>query len=79
MQRTVPDAKRRLEQVRGIHGAARGGTGADHGVDFVDEHDRARIGLKLLDHLLEALFEVAAVARTGEQRPHVEGRTQSRP
>ena len=64
--------ERRLEQVRGIHRAARGGAGADHGVDLVDEHDRAGIGLELLDHLLEALLEVAAIARAGEQRAHVE-------
>ena len=64
--------ERRLEQVRGIHRAAGGGAGADHGVDLVDEHDRARIGLDLLDHLLEPLLEVAAVARAGEQRAHVE-------
>ncbi len=64
--------ERRLEQVRRIHRAARGRARADHGVDLVDEHDRARIGLELLDHLLEALLEVAAVAGTGEQRAHVE-------
>ena len=72
MQRSVPDGQRRLEQVRGIHRAAGGGAGADHGVDLVDEHDRARIGLELLDHLLEPLLEVAAIARAGEQRAHVE-------
>ena len=72
MQRIVPAGKRRLEQVRRIHRAAGGGAGADHGVDLVDEHDRARIGLDLLDHLLEALLEIAAIARAGEQRAHVE-------
>ncbi len=41
-------------------------------MNLVDEHDRARIGLDLLDHLLEPLLEVAAIARAGEQRPHVE-------
>ena len=64
--------QRRLEQVRRIHRAARGRARADHGVDLVDEHDGARIGFELLDHLLEALLEVAAVARAGEQRAHVE-------
>ncbi len=64
--------QRRLEQVRGVHRAAGGRAGADHGVDLVDEHDRAGIGLELLDHLLEALLEVAAIARAGEQRAHVE-------
>ena len=64
--------QRRLEQVRGIHGAAGGGAGADHGVDLVDEHDRAGIGLDLLDDLLEPLLEIAAIARAGKQRAHVE-------
>src|SRR3546814_17883553 len=34
--------QRGLEQVRRIHRAARGGTGTDDGVDFVDEQDRVR-------------------------------------
>ena len=41
-------------------------------MDLVDEHDRARIGLDLLDDLLEALLEIAAIARAGEQRAHIE-------
>ena len=72
MQRTVPDAKRRLEQVRCVHGAAGRGAGADHGVDLVDEQDGAGIGLELLDDLLEPLLEIAAIARAGKQRAHVE-------
>ena len=72
MQRIVPDASAGFEQIRRIHRAAGGCASADHGVDLVDEHDRAGIGLDLLDHLLEALFEIAAIARAGEQRAHVE-------
>ena len=68
----VAGGERGLEQVGGVHRAARGGAGADHGVDLVDEHDRAGIGLDLLDHLLEPLLEVAAVAGAGQQRAHVE-------
>ena len=64
--------QRGLEQVGGIHRAAGGRAGADHGMDLVDEHDRAGIGLELLDHLLEAFLEVAAIARAGEQGAHVE-------
>jgi hypothetical protein len=41
-------------------------------MDLVDEHDGAGIGFELLDHLLEPLLEVAAVARAGQQRAHVE-------
>ena len=72
MQRRVPPAKRGLQQVRGIHGAARGGAGTDHRVDFVDEHDGAGTGFDFLDHGLEALFEIAAIAGAGEQHAHVE-------
>ena len=72
MQRSVPRLQRRLQQVRRIHRAARGGASADHGVDLVDEQDRAWIVLDLLHHGLQALFEIAAIARAGEQRAHVE-------
>ena len=41
-------------------------------MDFVDEQDRARIVLELLDHLLQPLLEIAAVAGAGQQRAHVE-------
>ena len=64
--------QRRLEQVRRVHGAARGGAGADHGVDLVDEQDAAGIVLDLLHDGLEPFLEVAAIARAGQQRAHVE-------
>ena len=64
--------ERRLEQIGGIHRAARRRAGADDGVDFVDEQNRVLVLLDLLHHLLEALLEVAAIARAGEQRAHVE-------
>lgn len=64
--------ERWLQQVRGVHRAARGRTGADHRVDLVDEHDRLGVLLDLLHHLLEAFLEIAAIARAGEQRAHVE-------
>ena len=61
-----------LEQIRRIHRATGGGARADHGVDFVDEQDGAGIGLKLLDDLLEPFLEIAAIARAGKERAHVE-------
>ena len=64
--------KRRLQQVGGIHGSARGGTGTNDRVDLVDEHDGARAGLDFLHHGLEALLEVTTVTGTGEKRAHVE-------
>ncbi len=65
--------ERRLEQVGGVHRAAGRGPGADHGMDLVDEQDRVLVLLDLLHHLLEALLEIAAIPRPGEQRAHVEG------
>ena len=62
----------RLDQVGGIHDAAGGGAGADHGVDLVDEQDGARLLLQLGDHGLQALLEVAAILGAGDQRAHVE-------
>src|SRR5262249_57824871 len=41
-------------------------------VDLVNEPDGAGIRLDLLDHRLETFLEVAAIARPGEQRSHVE-------
>ena len=64
--------QRGLQKVGGVHGAARGGARTDDGVDLVDEQDRARIVLDLLHHRLQAFLEVAAIARTGQQRAHVE-------
>ena len=64
--------QRRLEQVGRVHRAAGGGAGADHGVDFVDEQDGVRMRLQFLQHLFQPLLEIAAVARAGEQRAHVE-------
>ena len=64
--------ERRLEQVGGVQRAARGGAGADHGVDLVDEQDRVRVVDQLLEHRLQALLEIAAVLGAGEQRAHVE-------
>ena len=50
----------------------RGRAGADQGVDLVDEEDRVRLVLQLLEHALQALLEVAAVLGAGQQRAHVQ-------
>ncbi len=63
----------RLDQVRGIHHAARRCAGADDGVNFVDEEDRARLLLDLREHGLQALLEIAPVLGAGDERAHVEG------
>ncbi len=64
--------QRGLQQVGRIERSARGRAGADQRVDFVDEEDRVRIVLQLLEHPLQPLLEVAAVLGAGQQRAHVE-------
>jgi hypothetical protein len=61
----------RLEDRRGVDGAL-GGTGTHEGVELVDEEDDVAAGADLLEHLLEALLEVAAVAGAGDQGAEVE-------
>ena len=62
----------RLEQVGGVDRAL-GGAGADDRVQLVDEEDDAAVGRgDLLEHGLEALLELAAVLRAGQQRAEVE-------
>ena len=41
-------------------------------MDLVDEEDRALQRLQLLHHRFHALLEIAAIARAGDQRAHVE-------
>ena len=72
MQRMLPAGERRLQQVGRVHRAAAGGAGADHGVDLVDEQDRAAHRLEFGRHRLQPLLEIAAIARAGQQRAHVE-------
>ena len=49
-----------------------GGAGADERVQLVDEQDDVAARADLLQHLLEALLEVAAVAGAGDERAEVE-------
>ena len=64
--------ERGLEHVAGIHGAF-GLAGADHGVQLVDEQDDLAFLLgEVVEHALEALFELAAELGAGDQRAHVE-------
>ena len=64
--------QRRLEDVRGVDRAL-GGAGPDERVELVDEEDRVVRVPELLDDLLEALLELAAVLRAGDERADVEG------
>ena len=64
--------QRRLQEVGRVHGAV-GLAGADQRMHLVDEQDdvaaRAR---HLLQHRLEALLELAAILRAGDERAHIE-------
>ena len=62
-----------LQQVRGVHRSAAGRTRADDRMDLVDEQDRPLRRLEFGQHLLEPFLEVAAIARAGEERSHVQG------
>ena len=68
----IAGGEQRLDQRREIHRAAGDRAGADGRVDLVDEEDRLRPRAERLDDRLEALLEVAAEARAGEQRAGVE-------
>ena len=61
----------RLEDARGVDRAL-GRAGADERVQLVDEEDDVAAGADLLQHLLQALLEVAAVAGPGDERAEVE-------
>ena len=64
--------ERGLEHVAGVHGAF-GLAGADHGVQLVDEQDDLAFLLgEIVEHGLEALFELAAELGARDQRAHVE-------
>ena len=61
----------RLEDRRRVDRAF-GRTGTHERVQLVDEQDDVAAGADLLQHLLQALLEVTAVAGTGDQRAEVE-------
>ena len=49
------------------------GAGADHGVQLVDEQHDLAFGVDdFLQHRLQAILELAAILRAGDQRAHVE-------
>ena len=65
--------ERGLQEVRGVHRAF-GLAGADQRMHLVDEQDDAALGRRhLLENRFQALLELAAVFRAGDQRAHVKG------
>ncbi len=63
--------ERRLEDVRGVERPF-GGARAHQRVQLVDEHDDVRVLGELLHDRLEALFELTAVLRAGDDQRDVE-------
>ena len=63
--------ERRLEDVGGVHRAL-GTAGADDAVDLVDEEDDVAGFADLLDDGLDALLELAAVLRAGDEQREIE-------
>ena len=63
----------RLEDVGGVH-RARGASGADQGMDFIDEEDDLSVALHdFLDDPLEPFLKFALVLGAGNQGAQVEG------
>ena len=71
-QAQLAAGEHRLDHVAGVHRAF-GGAGPDDGVELVDEGDdlALRVG-DLLQHRLQALFELPAVLRACDHRREVE-------
>jgi len=65
------NSQRRLEDVGGVDRAF-GCPGPHEGVQLVDKEDRVVCAAQLLDDLLEALLELAAVLSSGHQRSDVQ-------
>src|SRR5438045_2664610 len=64
--------ERRLQQVGGVDRAFRR-AGSDEGVQLVDEQDHLSVGaLDLLEHGLQAVFELTAVFRAGDESAKIE-------
>ena len=61
----------RLQDVGGIDRAF-GGSGADDGMQLVDEENAVTRGADLLDDLLQALLELAAILGARDQRADVQ-------
>jgi hypothetical protein len=63
--------KHRLEDARRVD-CALGRPRSYKGMQLIDEQNDVAARLDLLEHLLETLFEVTAVAGSGDQRTEVE-------
>ncbi len=72
-QSQLTTGQHRLDHVARIHRGFAGGTGADDGVQLIDEgDDLTGRTLDLVEHGLEPLLEFAAVLRAGDHRTEVQ-------
>ena len=72
MQRSSPLASAGLIRLEASITPPEAAPGADHGMDLIDEENRAGLLLHLGEHRLQALLEIAAVLGARDQRAHVE-------
>src|SRR5680860_1655219 len=68
----IARCEHRLDEIRRVHYATGRGTGADDGVNFVDEQDRPGLSLELRQHRLKAFFEISAILRASHERAQIE-------
>src|SRR5690606_34307232 len=64
----LPAGERRLDEVRGVDRPSLGATRPNDRVDLVDEEDGTRPVLECGQDPFQALLEIPAVARAGQQR-----------
>ena len=65
-------SKRRLQQIRRVHGSF-AGPRADNRVQFIDEHDDLAVAvLDLLQHGFEPIFKLASVLGAGNEGSQVQ-------
>ena len=69
----ITGGQQRLEQVGSVHHPTGSRTGANDGMDLVDEQDGLRAFFQLAEQRLEAFLEIATVLGPGEQRAQVKG------
>src|SRR5690606_19232500 len=69
----LPGRQQWLEQVGGIHDPTGRCTGADDGMDLINEKYRVGALFQRLEQCLEALLEIPTVFGTSQQRAQIQG------
>ena len=68
-----PRGQHRLEDIGSVQRTARHRAGADDRMDFIDEQHGVLFSLQDGQHFFQPFLEIAAVAGSGQQGPHVQG------